>query len=444
MLTWSRYNRVYRWDSTGSVIYNALSNRLTRVPAKLESQLSPIEADPMGYDFSHCVPLFLEMIKNKVLVGENGDDDGLNALRAERRAACQDTSQLDLTVLVTEKCNFGCPYCYEKHAHHQEMSPQTMERLLEFIENAAPERLKIIWFGGEPLLRFDIIQTLTSRVTALGIPFSAGLITNGWLLTPEVTNTLDSLNIEMIQVTVDGPPQIHNQRRFHLKHGNSFQVIQSNLDRLMRTEQWQGLLKINMVVDHQNTTHYKETHAHWAQRYKGSRVTVGANFTDGTEPAPSRRSNAFSRREKIAFYLEHFKDHGGEGLKYLPHQSINGCNASHDNAFVIGADGRVYKCWDDIGKEEMVVGSIHQDRREWNDFRIRRYCRETDPFEAPACRECFHLPICNPCPNIRYRQQFKGQDISACPLFKDHLGEFLEIHQKLKPDARKKAQPKHP
>jgi len=433
MIIWSKYNRVFRSEKFGLMIYNSLSNRIMVIGAEYEKEIEGIQADPGGYDFSHCPSIFTSMIKNRILLGEKSEQDLIHALKKKRLETRHDRSKLDLTIMVTEDCNFGCPYCYEKNKGPVDMSPDTMDRLIEFIHRFKPlKQMNIVWFGGEPLMRFDRIQELNHRIQALDIPFQSAIITNGWLLTKKVTTALDSLNVTMIQVTIDGPPHIHNKKRFHLDHGDSFDRIQTNLDRLMLEEKWQGLLKLNYVMDKINAPFYGETFDYWTDRYRGCNVQLGANFADSTERGSRDLGCSFDREEEISFYLDQYPSHQGKGLRYFPSKALTGCCATHENAFVVGALGQLYKCWDDVGKKDMEVGSIHKDPTTWNTPPTTRYMAGVDPFDNISCQKCFYLPVCNACPNIQYRRKYKKQDIIACPNLKNHLPKFLEIHYGMK------------
>ncbi len=438
MLKWSTYNLVFRSKKFGLMLYNSLSNRLMVIKPEFEKEIEKIEADPISYDFSGCLSLFMQMIKNRVLVGEKTEQDLVDALKKKNRAARYDRSKLDLTILVTEDCNFGCPYCYEKNKRSVDMSPATMDRLMEFIKGFAPlQQLNVVWFGGEPLLRFDIIRELIRRFQVLDIPYKSAIITNGWLLTETMTAALDELNVDMIQVTIDGPPDIHNKKRFHLVHGDSFDVIRANLDRLIWAEKWPGRLKLNYIVDETKAPFYEETFDYWTERYKGGNVQFGATFADSTERGSRNMGCAFDRTQEIGFYLDHYRTHQGKGLRYFPRKLLAGCCATHQNAFVVGAEGQLYKCWDDVGKKEMEIGDIYSTPEDLQGNVVSaRYLNCVDPFDNPSCSRCFYLPICNGCPNMQYRKQYNGQNINTCTNFKKRLPEFLEIHHEMREKKR--------
>lgn len=426
-MKWSRYNRVFRSRRHGLMLYNALTNTLMEVDPDFEADLEQIRKDPDGFDFSAHLGAYLEMLKNRVLVQAGEERDLLDLARMRRRAAQYDSSILNLTVMVTERCDFACPYCYEGSKGSLDMQPETRDRLIAFIDRFKPLRhVGITWFGGEPLLRFDLILELNERIAALGIPLDAMIVTNGWGLTGEVCDRLEDLRVGRVQVTVDGPPEVHDRRRVHREHGGTFATIRANLDRLM--ERWNGQLLIHFNVDESNADTFPATYAYWVNRYPGRKVTVSCGIVDHVEDGPKKFCGAFDRDREIRFHLDHYRDTGGKGLRYFPRRHPQGCIATQKNGFVIGPAGEVYKCWDDAGKRRHSIGSLHTAPQTWDWVLAARYLVGTDPFEQPGCRSCFYLPVCGECPTIWYQHRYEGRAGPPCVNFKDHLPDFLEIH----------------
>jgi uncharacterized protein len=391
--------------------------------------LEDIIQDPIAFDFGPWLQPFTEMIKNKVLLSPQEEDDFIEIMKFKKTASRFDSSTLALTILVTEKCNFCCPYCYEKIDSPADMNQETMDGLIDFINFFMPlKKIFITWFGGEPLLRFDVIKKLNTRIKDLGVKMSSIIVTNGWLLTSEVVDYLDELNTSTIQVTIEGPPEIHNKTRIHKDHGGSFDVIQKNLDMLMLEKKWKGRLLVHFNIDDYNFDYYSETVAYWQNRYKGSNVSIGKNFIDRDKRGARDMACSFSRDREIEFYLDHYKNKGGNGLSYYPEKHHFGCIATKRNGFVIGAKGQVYKCWHDIGHDERVVGSIFLHPSKWNWTIISRYMTGVEPFDNPQCRECFLLPVCEDCPHIWYKKKYLNQNVCMCARYKEKLSEFLEIH----------------
>jgi hypothetical protein len=71
------------------------------------------------------------------------------------------STKLELTLSPTEKCNFRCVYCYE-YSSIGRMRPAVVSGVRNLILRRAAGRktLQISWFGGEPLLAYDIVTEI--------------------------------------------------------------------------------------------------------------------------------------------------------------------------------------------------------------------------------------------------------------------------------------------
>lgn len=95
---------------------------------------------------------------------------------------------LSLTILPTLECNFRCVYCYEAVKKNEIMDKNVQTKVVKMIERGVGilKNLHITWMGGEPLLCFGIIDNLSQKILEIcakgSIKYSAGIITNGYLL----------------------------------------------------------------------------------------------------------------------------------------------------------------------------------------------------------------------------------------------------------------------
>lgn len=100
---------------------------------------------------------------------------------------------MSITIFVHGNCNFRCEYCYEKF-NNRHINYDKEIKILEFVEQKIKEanfdRLFVSWFGGEPLLSFDTICSLSVKLKNLtnkyGIDYSADITTNAYFLTIDI------------------------------------------------------------------------------------------------------------------------------------------------------------------------------------------------------------------------------------------------------------------
>lgn len=85
------------------------------------------------------------------------------------------------------------------------------------------------------------------------VTYSAGIVTNGYLLTPENWETLKCAQISHLQVTIDGGEKTHNKRRFLEGGGSTYQTIMENLESI-KDEHIPVSLRINVDKTNINET----------------------------------------------------------------------------------------------------------------------------------------------------------------------------------------------
>ncbi|MBO7674481.1 MAG: radical SAM protein, partial [Atopobiaceae bacterium] len=136
----------------------------------------------------------------------------------------------------TMGCNFDCPYCFEDH-FAKKMTPDVQDDVVALAERmldaSGAKHLSVTWFGGEPLLAPDVIESLSERLMSLaegrGGVYSANIITNGYLFTQEMADMLGRYKVRSAQVTIDGLGATHDATRRLAGGGATFERITANL-----------------------------------------------------------------------------------------------------------------------------------------------------------------------------------------------------------------------
>jgi len=120
---------------------------------------------------------------------------------------------------LTERCNLACRYCYVRRRRHPDpvdCTTDLCERFVAFALRESGERVKITFFGGEPLLRPDLIGHTVARGRQAAARHGAKtigfhLVTNGTLLDDETG--LHRRRGIGLEVSLDGPEEIHDANR---------------------------------------------------------------------------------------------------------------------------------------------------------------------------------------------------------------------------------------
>jgi len=420
---WSRYNRLVKTQRHGWLLYNSLSNSLASIPDEAHDELKQIMEAPSEYDQARHPGLLAQLVQSGFVRFEGSPEDEIDLMRLSRRSLCYDTRRLGLTIAPTLECNFDCAYCFEESRRPVRMSDEVEEELVHFIQKFGHlDSLHVTWFGGEPLIEIGRIRSLTSRVSGLGVPFSAGIVTNGYLLDSDVVSQLQELRIQFVQVTIDGPEEVHNSRRRCISGAGTYSTILDNLDRL--TASWDGRLSVRINVDHTNESSFSDTVELLRKRY--SKISVHAGIvTPGANPDISC---VFDREAEAHFFLAQAEERSQRSTRLYPGKGYASCTASMRNGFVVGPEGEIYKCWHDVGNPAMVVGGVRKGS-EWHWPLISKYMVGTDAFEDPECLQCYALPLCNGgCRHVRLRRKYCGEDVDYCVWYKDRIEEMVERH----------------
>src|SRR5215213_2187815 len=190
----SRYNVVVeRGERTW--IHNGLSGQVRVIDADVwRDVVAFLDGDDSGLP---PVDTLGDLTGVRMLVG-----DELEALERRYRAGTSDRSSFALTIVTSLGCNFDCPYCFENKPPAV-LDAETERLLLDVLEAqlATIERFHVTWYGGEPLLAQDRIDRLSEafleRTSASGVAYTASIVTNGYLLTPEVARRLRTLQVNL-------------------------------------------------------------------------------------------------------------------------------------------------------------------------------------------------------------------------------------------------------
>lgn len=103
---------------------------------------------------------------------------------------------------ITNQCNYNCKYCIFSSNYKKDENELTTNECIKVIDQLYENNFKYIKVtGGEPFLRKDIIELLT-YMCKKGMHIDVS--TNGSILTTEVIQKLNEINLEMLHISLDG------------------------------------------------------------------------------------------------------------------------------------------------------------------------------------------------------------------------------------------------
>ena len=166
--------------------------------------------------------------------------------------------EVDMFILgITEQCNLRCRYCcysgeYKNNRTHSErhMTLGDVDEALEFIRQfASKEPVRIAFYGGEPLLHYDIIQYAIGKAQAIwGDQVSFSITTNATLLTTERIRWLIQHQVKL-EISIDGAKQFHDQYRKDKKGNGSYDRMHDALAYIMGNyPDYQSNVKLLMTL----------------------------------------------------------------------------------------------------------------------------------------------------------------------------------------------------
>lgn len=356
-------------------------------------------------------------------------------------------------VVPSYDCNLQCPYCYERGLRTrgatwlaERMSSEMTEAALEAmdrISGPSPRSRSLTFYGGEPLQRSNdkTIRRLHDLACKRGFQrFSA--ITNA----VELDHYRDLLGqdrgISFLQVTLDGPPSLHNERRFLKDGSGTFERIVQNIELAMK----EGVrVSVRVNVDHGNAHGVSWLRAFFQNKgWNGNTLfraycspvhgsirdkprantfrshlemdeavqekkNVQANFGDASALQTDALTHAV--RNRILAHLQRKQD--------LPTWKTAFCG-SNMAMYLFDPFGDIYPCWEVIGHREHRIGTYGPGFLQLDAGAVEHW-HDRSVVQIPACRSCPYLFFCGGgCGAFAYRET-RRLDQPYCLDFPDHF-----------------------
>lgn len=420
MSTVSKYLHLFEREGR-CFLYASLSNSFAEIDSEVYNFLSTVQGDSGSLD---NLDEGTREVLRKMKVIEVDDEMEKNKLKSNLLLRRFNPRHLYLTINPTLACNFACPYCFEASHSPYFMTNEVEDAIIAFIQKKTQVTdLHVTWFGGEPLLAFDRIVSLSKRMQNLGLKYRAGMITNGYLLTEEKISLFEQLQIASVQITIDCSEQTHNARRFRKDGAPTYRTILKNIEEAQKILP-QTSISVRVNIDRTNSDEFFDV-LNYFRAKKYLNVSVNPGFVNDLSER-DRNQCVYDKKSMAAFLKDAYRKHNYYSRFFYPADITSTCAVRNPNAIVIGPLGELYKCWNDVGNFDRSYGNI--DGSMTNEAILYEYLVKSDYLNDPKCNACAFFPVCDGgCPYRRIQNEHAGQPQDTCSLFKENIEDFLML-----------------
>jgi uncharacterized protein len=409
-------------DGGDLIVYNTLTGALVVINEDVDAVRWAIEHRDISSLPSTFWPGFHDL---GIVVDANYDEQ---AVIRVRNLTGRTQNELILSVMTTLRCNFRCNYCFQRHCR-KHLTKTVEGNIMSMLSERIPklDRLSIDWYGGEPLLERATLFRLNSWVADQcdrhNTDYVVTVTTNGYLLDEEMIAYLSKFKVAHLQITLDGPPETHNQSRKLVRGGKTFATILANICRAREA----GLpVSVRVNVWKPNASKVADLYGILEASGLKNQVAVLAKpvlSSDANPCSPLCLEPAESSSVIMKMYLDAARD----GWIVLPYadalQGHEFCIVDSVGQFIIDPSGSLFKCGENFDTGEKVGVLTKNGNLLLNEPKWRSWISK-DPFAHDECAECQFLPICMG--GCSMKRKWKPTE-SPCVEMKHVKDDFLRV-----------------
>ena len=314
-----------------------------------------------------------------------------------------------LCLHVAHTCNLNCSYCFASqgryHGERALMSFETGRKALDFLvaHSGTRRHLEVDFFGGEPLMNFDVVKRLVAYARGLepetGKQFRFTLTTNGMNIDDDV---IDFCNREChnVVLSLDGRREIHDASRVDYQGRGSFDRVVPKFRRLVEKRGGKNYY-MRGTFTHRNPDFLEDI-----------RTMLDLGFTElsmepvvcaAGDPAaltPDDLEIVKRQYEELALLMETRRKEGRPFTFYhymidltggpCIYKRVSGCGSGTEY-LAVTPSGDLYPCHQFVGEERFRLGSLDEGlvRPE-----IQEEFAKTNVYTRAECRDCWARLYC--------------------------------------------------
>lgn len=387
-----------------------------------------------------------EMFKEILIAFESG------ALFTDPDDIIVDLSQMSVKALclnIAHSCNMKCTYCFASQGDFGQkpalMSNEVGQQALDFLVKASGEikNLEVDFFGGEPLLNFDVVKSIVKygrqleEKTNKNINFT--LTTNSLLLTDEIMDFIIEEDISIV-LSLDGRPETNDRNRILNNGTGTYEQVVANIKKMVSKKPISYYVRGTFTRDNMD---FSQDLAHIVDLGFDSlslepAVGPGNEFSIKEEDLP----NVLKEYERLTEVLLNYHL-TGQTVNFF-HYNLNlqkgpclakrqtGCGAGVEY-LVVTPEGEIYPCHQFVGDRDFYMGNIAD---MVVDKEIKNAFAKNTMLAKEECRICWARNFCGGgchANNYKSNGSIKIPDKLSCSMHKKRIegAIFLDLKKQL-------------
>ena len=307
---------------------------------------------------------------------------------------------MTLYLSLTHNCQLRCNYCYAGEKYHNPMSKETILQSIDFTLKLPMQKLEFGFFGGEPLMEWELFQFATYDIERKAKEKKIELVktftTNGVLLDKEKVTWLKQHGFYVV-VSIDGNEAMHNTHRLYANGEGTFEAVQNAIKELQKVYNY-GEYAVISVVTPENISHLPDSLKYLHQELGINDIHLALNYFADWGDETKTYTELY---HQVANYtIEQYRqgnklnlDIIDDKIKTEIESSCKSCSFG-ELKLAIAPSGNIYPCerliGDDLG--ELSIGNVHSgfDHQRRNELIAQR---------GNSNEECKTCPVRDRCTN---------------------------------------------
>lgn len=315
-----------------------------------------------------------------------------------------------IVLMPTYDCNLRCVYCYERHrlSRGQEwlehtITPSVLDGIFMQVKDFKTRGYSIrscTLYGGEPLLARNkaLIRDICERCRDNDL--TIGAVTNGCEL-EHFIDIIEEFKFTNLQITVDGLKEIHDSQRPFAVGGSSYDKIMNNIGlalehginiSLRSNITGRSISGIKNLMDEFKSRGFMDN-SHFNYYFKAAEYDMSTVSDEDVLNELIRigmpTDEAIRLDSAYSFVWHGFASWMNKNA--FPVLSPRYCG-SMSGMYVIDPYGKIFPCWDTVGKDGEEIGFVEDGSFMYN-FNVAKWHTRTSD-RMPECSKCPFLMLC--------------------------------------------------